>query len=41
LARHGDETVLDIFEASFDGKEYSEDTFDKKFFLSNVKEIVK
>jgi hypothetical protein len=40
LARAGDATLIDIFEASFDGKEYSEDSFDKKFFLDNAKSIV-
>lgn len=40
LARSGDKSVTEVFEASFDGLSFNEDTFDDKFFLDNAKAIV-
>lgn len=40
LARAGDKSITEIFEASFDGISFNEDTFDNKFFLENAKAIV-
>jgi hypothetical protein len=31
---------LDIFEAAYDGGKFSRESFDEKFFLDNVKDIV-
>ena len=41
LARKGNPELVSIFESSFDGAEFNEDTFDIKFFLENAEEIVK
>ena len=40
LARKGNSDLLSVFEASFDGKSFNEETFDMKFFLDNATEIV-
>lgn len=36
----GDIDLMNVFEASMDGRYFDEDTFDYKFFLSNAQEIV-
>ena len=41
LARKGNVELVSIFESSFDGAEFNEDSFDVKFFLENAEEIVK
>jgi hypothetical protein len=40
LARHGDQELLNTFEASFENKSFNEDSIDDKFFIENAKEIV-
>lgn len=40
LARAGDQSISEVFEASFDGLSFNENTFDSKFFLENAKAIV-
>lgn len=40
LIRSGDKSITEVFEASFDGITFNEDTFDSKFFLDNAKAIV-
>lgn len=40
MARHGDEELLDIFTASFDGISFNRDTFDVKFFVTNSRDLV-
>jgi pyruvate/2-oxoglutarate dehydrogenase complex dihydrolipoamide acyltransferase (E2) component len=41
LARKSNPDLLSIFEASFDGQQFNEETFDVKFFIENAEEIVK
>jgi hypothetical protein len=36
LARDGDKKLRDLFEASYDGNTYNEETFDNSFFIENV-----
>lgn len=40
LARKNNAALMAAFEASFDGIAFNEETFDKKFFLENAKEII-
>ncbi len=40
LARKGNEELMSIFVASFDGTSFNDDTFDMKFFLDNAKDLV-
>lgn len=40
LARKGDSNLLSVFEASCDDEGFAQETFDKKFFLSNAVDIV-
>jgi hypothetical protein len=40
LARHGDVALMEIFEASFDGLVFNQETFDTKFFLENATSVV-
>ena len=41
LARKGNADLLSTFEASFEGNEFNLDSFDRKFFIENAKEIIK
>jgi pyruvate/2-oxoglutarate dehydrogenase complex dihydrolipoamide acyltransferase (E2) component len=40
LARKGNEDLISVFEASFESENFTPESFDKKFFLSNAEEIV-
>ena len=40
LCRQGNPDLIDAFEASFDGDDFNEATFDADFFISNAKSIV-
>jgi hypothetical protein len=40
LARKGDPSLLSVFQASFDGIAFNQETFDVKFFLENAQAIV-
>ena len=40
LARKGDSELMTLFEASFEGISFNEETFDEKYFLDNVKDYV-
>lgn len=39
--RHGNERILEIFEASFEGTSFNPDTFDINFFLKNAEDEIK
>ncbi len=41
LARKGDKELLTVFEASFDGIKFDQESFDIKFFLSNARGLIK
>lgn len=41
LARRGDQELMDVFTASFDGVAFDKDSFDVSFFVDNTKELVK
>ena len=41
LARKGDEELMQIFTASWEGEEYSIDSFDSEFFIMNIQDIVR
>jgi hypothetical protein len=40
LARKGNPELLAAFEASYEGTEFNQDSFDEKFFLENARDIV-
>ena len=40
LCRKGDKDIVTLFDSSFEGTNFNIDTFDKKFFIDNAKEIV-
>lgn len=40
LARKGNEDLISVFEASYESENFTPESFDKKFFLSNAEEIV-
>jgi len=40
LARKGNADMRAVFEASYEGKAFNVESFDKKFFIDNTKEIV-
>lgn len=40
LARERDDDLMSIFEASFEGSSFNSESFDRKFFLENSKEII-
>lgn len=40
LARCGDARLMEVFEASFDGKSFNKETFDGGFFLDNAKGVI-
>ncbi len=39
LARTGDKDIITLFDSSFEGTNFNIETFDKKFFIDNAKEI--
>ena len=40
LARKGNADMRAVFEASYEGKAFNVESFDKKFFIDNAKEVV-
>lgn len=40
LCRKGDKDIITLFDSSFEGNNFNIETFDKKFFIDNAKEIV-
>ena len=38
--RHGNERILEIFEASFEGTSFNPDSFDINFFLKNARDEI-
>ena len=40
LARKGNADLMAVFEASYEGKAFNVESFDKKFFIDNAKEVV-
>ena len=40
LARQGNADMRAVFEASYEGKAFNVESFDKKFFIDNAKEVV-
>lgn len=40
LARAGDKSLTEVFEASFDGVSFNEESFDSKFFLDNAQALI-
>jgi len=40
LARKGNADLLVVFEGSYEGKAFNEETFDKKFFIDNARDVV-
>jgi hypothetical protein len=40
LARKGNADLTAVFESSYEGKAFNVESFDKKFFIDNAKEVV-
>jgi hypothetical protein len=40
LARKGNADMRAVFEASYEGKAFNVESFDKKFFIDNTKKVV-
>lgn len=40
LARNGNEQIMSSFEASFEGDVYDDESFDEKFFIENITDLV-